>query len=198
MAQQWDVQLESTSSTGSDGPAAVPRILVVDEDPPTSQVALVVDALRSAGVPFETVVPSGRRRGRVFPEEAVNYDVVVASPRSGALAARPPSPPNGELADVVVGRLNIDAQRRAVFVDGTAVAMSAREFTLLHYLASRPNVVFSREALLLAVWGSTWRTEGSVTEYVRRVRMLLAPHGLGRCIVTRKGFGYAFDPEFAA
>jgi len=24
---------------------------------------------------------------------------------------------------------------------------------------------------------------------------MLAPHGIGECIVTRKGFGYSFDPE---
>ncbi|MFM7212992.1 MAG: winged helix-turn-helix domain-containing protein, partial [Actinomycetota bacterium] len=99
------------------------------------------------------------------------------------------------LEDVEIGRLRIDTQRRMVIVDGASVRMSAREFTLLHYLASYPDVVFSREALLRAVWGSSWRTEGSVTEYVRRLRMLLAPSGIGECIVTRKGFGYAFDPD---
>ena len=62
-------------------------------------------------------------------------------------------------------------------------------------MSSYPDVVFSREALLRAVWGSSWRTEGSVTEYVRRVRMLLAPTGIGECIATRKGFGYAFDSD---
>ncbi|MFM9135889.1 MAG: winged helix-turn-helix domain-containing protein [bacterium] len=170
-----------------------PRVLVIDESPPTPHVALVMEALASAGVDFETVVPS-RGGDRSIPDQALRYDVVVASPHSGALGMRPPSPPNGNLPDVESGRLRIDGQRRTVEVDGAVVPMSAREYTLLHYLASRPNVVFTREALLLAVWGS-WRTEGSVTEYVRRVRMLLEPHGIGRCIVTRKGFGYAFDPD---
>jgi DNA-binding winged helix-turn-helix (wHTH) protein len=45
------------------------------------------------------------------------------------------------------------------------------------------------------VWGSAWRTEGSVTEYIRRLRIILEPTGLGECIVTRKGFGYSFDPD---
>ena len=94
-----------------------------------------------------------------------------------------------------VGRLRIDSQRRLILVDGAPVRMSAREFTLLHYLAAHPGVVFSREALLRAVWGSAWRTEGSVTEYIRRLRIILAPTGLGECIVTRKGFGYSFDPD---
>ena len=74
---------------------------------------------------------------------------------------------------------------------------AAREFTLLHHLAAHPGTVFSRDALLRAVWGSSWRTEGSVTEYIRRLRIILEPTGLGECIVTRKGFGYSFDPDAA-
>jgi DNA-binding response OmpR family regulator len=98
---------------------------------------------------------------------------------------------------VEVGRLRIDARRRTITVGGAPVRMSAREFTLLHHLAAHPDVVFSRDALLRAVWGSAWRTEGSVTEYIRRLRMILSPTGLGECIVTRKGFGYSFDPDAA-
>lgn len=186
----------STRATAEVGSAnGRPRVLVVDEDPPTPQVALVMEALAAAGLAFEAVVPSNGRADRAIADQAMRYDVVIASPRSGALGMRPPAPPNGDMPDVDTGRLRIDGQRRTVAVDGVVVPMSAREYTLLHYLASRPNVVFTREALLLAVWGSSWRTEGSVTEYVRRVRMLLEPHGVGRCIVTRKGFGYAFDPD---
>lgn len=126
-----------------------------------------------------------------LPIEAMDYDIVVLSPR--ALAPQPA--PAAELSDVEVGRLRIDSRRRLVLVDGAPVRMSAREFTLLHHLAAHPGVVFSREALLRAVWGSAWRTEGSVTEYIRRLRIILEPTGLGECIVTRKGFGYSFDPD---
>ena len=59
----------------------------------------------------------------------------------------------------------------------------------------KTRTVLHEMALLRAVWGSAWRTEGSVTEYVRRLRILLAPSGIGECIVTRKGFGYSFDPD---
>ncbi|MFM7596963.1 MAG: winged helix-turn-helix domain-containing protein, partial [Actinomycetota bacterium] len=134
--------------------------------------------------------PSHRSEGGLLPLEAVRYDIVVMRPEAPAGSSS-----SAPKQDVEIGRLRIDTQRRIVLVDGASVRMSAREFTLLHYLASYPDVVFSREALLRAVWGSSWRTEGSVTEYVRRLRMLLAPSGIGECIVTRKGFGYAFDPD---
>jgi DNA-binding response OmpR family regulator len=126
-----------------------------------------------------------------LPIEAREHDIVVLDPR--ALAPQPA--PAADLSDVEVGRLRIDARRRLVLVDEVPVRMSAREFTLLHHLAAHPGTVFSRDALLRAVWGSSWRTEGSVTEYIRRLRIILEPTGLGECIVTRKGFGYSFDPD---
>ena len=169
-------------------------VLVLDEDPGSEHLAGVIQVLESSGYRVDTHVPSHRQG--LMPVEALRYDVVVMRPEAPTLS----SPSRGEtaLGDVEIGRLRIDTQRRMILVDGSPVRMSAREFTLLHYLASYPGVVFSREALLRAVWGSSWRTEGSVTEYVRRVRMLLAPAGIGECIVTRKGFGYSFDPDAAS
>ena len=175
--------------------AAPPRVLVVAEEPRPAELDYIIEALRGAGLPVQTVRAPAHGRDGGVPVEARDFDVVVMRPVTSR-AHRSPAH-DGNLPDVVVGRLKIDAQRRVVEIDSQIVRMSAREFTLLHYLASRPNVVFSREALLDAVWGSSWRTEGSVTEYVRRVRMILGPYGLGHCIVTRKGFGYAFDPEGA-
>jgi DNA-binding response OmpR family regulator len=50
------------------------------------------------------------------------------------------------------GRLRIDVERRSVTVRGVPVDMTCQEFDLLHKLASRRGVVFSRTALLDSVW----------------------------------------------
>jgi len=171
--------------------ARATTVLILDEDATSSPVRDVIDALEAAGMRVDVHAPSHRSEGGLLPLDAVRYDIVVLRPEAPAAS----SAPRAALADVEIGRLRIDTQRRMVLVDGAPVRMSAREFTLLHYLASYPGIVFSREALLRAVWGSNWRTEGSVTEYVRRVRMLLEPTGIGECIATRKGFGYSFDPD---
>lgn len=165
------------------------KVLVLDEHPGEAPMADVIEALARAGMNVDVHEPTHRSDGGLLPLDALRYDVVVLRPSDPSAMSTPP------LQDVEIGRLRIDTQRRMVIVDGAAVRMSAREFTLLHYLASNPDVVFSREALLRAVWGSSWRTEGSVTEYVRRLRLLLAPSGIGECIATRKGFGYAFDSD---
>lgn len=165
-----------------------PRVLVLGGGP-DGRVAGLMGVLDGAGYRVD-VRDHSDSTGRL-PIEAMDYDIVVLDPR----ALAPQAVPATDLGDVEVGRLRIDARRRTITVDGAPVRMSAREFTLLHHLAAHPDVVFSRDALLRAVWGSAWRTEGSVTEYIRRLRMILAPTGLGECIVTRKGFGYSFDPD---
>ena len=168
-------------------------VLAVDHGSDPGHLPAVVSALIDAGFSVDTIVPSSRDAdGGRLPAEAFRYDVVILRP---AVPAQPRSTRMDPLETVEFPRLKVDAQRRMVYVDGQPVRMSAREFTLLHYLANKPGVVFSREALLHAVWGSNWRTEGSVTEYIRRLRMILQPTGIADCIVTRKGFGYAFDPD---
>lgn len=174
------------SIEGSSGIQA--RVLVLGSGP-DGRLSGIVDVLGGAGYSVEMRDHSDAT-GRL-PIESLEYDIVMLDPRS--LATTPV--PAADLADVEIGRLRVDARRRMVYVDESPVRLSAREFTLLHHLAAHPGVVFSREALLRAVWGSAWRTEGSVTEYVRRLRILLAPSGIGECIVTRKGFGYSFDPD---
>lgn len=172
-----------------EGSSGIPARVLVLGNGPGGRLNGIVDVLGGAGYAVE-VRDHADATGRL-PIESLDYDIVMLDPR--ALATTPV--PAADLADVEIGRLRIDAGRRMVYVDESPVRLSAREFTLLHHLAAHPGVVFSREALLRAVWGSAWRTEGSVTEYVRRLRILLAPSGIGECIVTRKGFGYSFDPD---
>ena len=52
-----------------------------------------------------------------------------------------------------LGGLVIDPARRIVEVEGATVELTALEFDLLHFLASHPARVYSREQLLEQVWG---------------------------------------------
>src|SRR5690242_6182695 len=51
--------------------------------------------------------------------------------------------------------LSIDTVRRAVEVDGAPVQLTYVEFELLRALAASPGRVFSRQALLEALWGGS-------------------------------------------
>lgn len=94
------------------------------------------------------------------------------------------------------GELAIDPGARIVTCGGEAVALTAREFDLLLFLARHPRQAFTREQLMEHVWQYAFYTDTStVTVHIRRLRAKLegdpeAP----RWIETVWGVGYRFAP----
>ena len=94
------------------------------------------------------------------------------------------------------GTLVLDRSSREVLVGETIVALTAKEFELLFFLAAAPRRVYTREQLLESVWKSSsgWQDPGTVTEHVRRLRRNLELAGGSRnWIRTVRGNGYAFE-----
>jgi DNA-binding response OmpR family regulator len=92
--------------------------------------------------------------------------------------------------------LSIDTRTHEVIVNGEIVEMTAKEFSLLSFLAASPRQVFSRDQLLGSVWGSSsdWQKETTVTEHIRRVRAKIEKDPDNpRWIVTIPGSGYKFE-----
>jgi DNA-binding response OmpR family regulator len=56
-------------------------------------------------------------------------------------------------APVVLGDLAVDRARRLAAIAGNPLSLRPKEFDLLYFLASHPDVVHSREVLLRRVWG---------------------------------------------
>ena len=80
---------------------------------------------------------------------------------------------------------------------GAPVALTAREFDLLTFLAQSPRQVFSQADLLARVWQSSadWQDPATVTEYVRRVRAKIeTDRNQPRWIRTVRAAGYVFHP----
>ena len=96
-----------------------------------------------------------------------------------------------EFGDVV-----LDAASREATKDGRPVALTAREFDLLWFLASHPRHAFSRDLLMDRVWGySAALDTGTVTVHVRRLREKLEDDpAKPRHLQTVWGVGYRFDP----
>jgi two-component system phosphate regulon response regulator PhoB len=96
---------------------------------------------------------------------------------------------------IQVGSLHIDPSAFRVMRDGENVPLTALEFRLLYFLASRPNRVFSRDRLLDAVWGSErYVTPRSVDVYVRRLREKIeANPEKPTFLKTMRGAGYMFE-----
>lgn len=91
--------------------------------------------------------------------------------------------------------LVVDPTSFAVTKGGAAVELTALEFRLLHYLASRPNRVFSRDQLLDAVWGTErFVTPRSVDVYIRRLREKIEANPVEPAYLrTKRGAGYLFE-----
>ncbi len=92
------------------------------------------------------------------------------------------------------GDIMIDPMAHSVMVSGRTVELSALEFRLLHYLASHPGMVFSRDQLLDSVWGNDRTvTPRSVDVYIRRVREKIENQPQQPIYVqTVHGVGYRF------
>ncbi|MDA8197198.1 MAG: response regulator transcription factor [Actinomycetota bacterium] len=88
------------------------------------------------------------------------------------------------------GSLIIDPNSRRCIVDGKDVDLSRREFDLILKLASSPGKVFTREALLLAAWGTTYITEKTIDVHVASLRKKL---GDSATITSLRGIGYRLD-----
>jgi DNA-binding response OmpR family regulator len=91
---------------------------------------------------------------------------------------------------IVAGPVTIDPERREIRRDGGLVHLTPTEFDLVHRLALRPGVVFSREQLLEDVWGYPDGSPGgrTVDSHVAAVRRKLGADVLR----TVQGIGYAF------
>jgi DNA-binding response OmpR family regulator len=88
------------------------------------------------------------------------------------------------------GELTLDPITRSVRVGGAPVALSAKEFALLHALAADPTRVFSKAELMRDVWG--FRAPGAsrtVDAHACRLRQKLSRRGR-RYVLNVRGVGY--------
>lgn len=97
-----------------------------------------------------------------------------------------------------VGDLELDKDRREVRVEGRAIPVTATEFQILERMLRQPGRVWTRAALLQAVWGLACHvTDRTVDVHIRRLRSKLeADPAKPRYIHSVRGFGYTVrDPS---
>jgi DNA-binding response OmpR family regulator len=97
--------------------------------------------------------------------------------------------------NVKIGQLTIDADRRQVTIEGTPIALTAREFDLLSFFAKHPGRVFTRGQLLDQVWGYAHEGyEHTVNTHINRLRRKLEDDpSHPKYILTVWGVGYRFS-----
>ncbi len=92
---------------------------------------------------------------------------------------------------IVRDGVDIDSGRHRVRVDDDTIPFTATEFRLLHFLATRPGRIFTREQLVGRVIGeSVVVTERNIDVHVRSIRQKLGKYR--DLIETVRGVGYRF------
>jgi DNA-binding response OmpR family regulator len=120
-------------------------------------------------------------------ETRANSDEYVSTPRQPA-------------EEIRFDALIINLPSRRVMASGQQITLTVKEFDLLVALASSPDRVFTREALLNQVWGYSYLGDGrTVDVHIGTLRKKLeAVPGIPHHIQTVWGVGYKFIPVPAA
>jgi phosphate regulon transcriptional regulator PhoB len=196
-----------TSTSGEDGldkiARSAPNLVVLDLMLPEIDGLEICRKLKSdpvtRSIPVIMVTAKGEESDVVL-GLGVGADDYITKPfsprelvaRVKAILRRSRTRPDTETHDrIAFGGVVIDPQRHDVQVDGQPISMTATEFRLLHFLASHPGRVFSRDHLLARVIGEDAIViDRNIDVHVRAIRKKLGDHR--EMIETIRGVGYRF------
>ena len=119
------------------------------------------------------------------------FDELIA--RVYALARRSR---NQAVEDILAGPLRINQKSRSVWLHESPVTLTAKEFDLLFYLASNPNIVLSRQQILDHVWEYDYESYSNLIDvYIKDLRKKIDVDESFKMIQTVRGVGYVFRTE---
>lgn len=169
-------------------------LLVLDLGLPLKDGMDVLRELRAAGSRLPVVILSARDEtveglelgADDYMTKPFRFDELLARVR---VRLREQTASGTELV-LRAGELSLDLRTRMASVGGSAIELSAREFTMLEAFLRHPGQVMSREQLLSHVWGYYYDPGSNVVDvYVGYLRRKL---GRDR-IRTVRGMGYALS-----
>src|SRR6185295_9957615 len=92
---------------------------------------------------------------------------------------------------LAVGPLTIDTRSHRASIGERQLALTAKEYSLIEYLARRAGDVVSRGDIAEHVWDEHYDPLSNVVDvYIQRLRRKLEAAGQPSLIVTRRGEGY--------
>ena len=151
-----------------------------------------------SGVPIIMLTAKGDESDKVIGLE-LGADDYVTKPfsvkelvaRIHAVLRRPGEGQTG--SRLAVGPLVIDTDKHEVAAAGTRIELTATEFKILQFLASRPGRVFSRDQILDHLWGTEKAViDRTIDVHIRNLREKLGP--AASLIKNIRGVGYKLEP----
>jgi heavy metal response regulator len=95
-----------------------------------------------------------------------------------------------------VGDLEIDRLSQSVRRAGKKIELTAKEYSLLEYLASHPGRVFSRTMIIEHVWDQSFQGLTNIVDvYVRHLRAKVDDAFPVKLLRTMRGVGYCLSDE---
>ncbi len=119
------------------------------------------------------------------------FEELIARVRALLRRSRPSEETVLRFADLM---LNVNT--RDVTRGSRRIALTTKEFDLLHFFIRHPRQVLTRELIYDRIWGYDFGGESNILEvYIRYLRSKLEAGGEPRLIQTVRGAGYALREE---
>ena len=101
---------------------------------------------------------------------------------------------NSKGTSICFGELEINTSTYIAQLDGEELHLPRKEFELLAFFMSQPNIIFTREELLGRIWEKdVFVVDRTIDVHINRIRSKLGPYK--NWIETVKGIGYRFRPK---
>jgi two-component system KDP operon response regulator KdpE len=198
----------TTATNGEDGMSQAallsPEVIVLDMGLPDIDGLRVCERIRQwSDVPIIVLSAAGAEDRKIAALNAGANDYVTKPFSMGELEARIRAVMRSRSSDVEelmpsslsVGSLELDLIHHETRRFGEQVDLTAKEFSLLAYLARFAGRTCTYQMILGAVWGTGYNDESQyVHAYVHRLRQKLGDEA-AELIQTSPGIGYSLHPD---
>jgi DNA-binding response OmpR family regulator len=125
------------------------------------------------------------------------FDLQELEYRVKAILKRQRTVNTSEKQPLIFNNLVIDPVRREVKINNHHILLTALEFDLLHFLATRPGRVWRRDELIQNVWDYDYVGDQRVVDvHIGQIRKKIEIDSAEPCYIqTVRGVGYKFEVE---
>ena len=132
-----------------------------------------------------------------YMEKPFSPSVLVAKVKSQlAQYNRLKNPEKNDAQKIIIGNIILEPTTRRVFVRQNEKVLPNKEFQLLEFLMSNPDMVFSRETLYERIWGmDSMGNTSTIPVHINRLREAIEEDPTNpKHLITVWGVGYKFRP----
>ena len=181
----------------------IPELVVLDLMLPEKDgIEVCKEIRRVSNVPVIMLTAKGETFDKVLGLEIGADDYIVKPFEPRELVARVKAvmrrsdSGSKDSREVIYPGLSVNLSTYELKIKGEKVEVPKKELELLYYLASNPNMVFSRDKLLDEVWGyEFYGNSRTVDVHIHRIREKLEGISDKWHLATISGVGYKFETK---